>query len=121
MVTMLCDLHYNVYSDFCWWVTEGLISDRKQFRAHLPDVALQLIVHTHDSQTQEKKDLLVDVLTLNLIKLCGDNNLDIAESALGNLEMIVDLNDNSVKNAVKVIQINKMICARADLLSLHCS
>lgn len=105
MVAMLCDLHYSVYSDFSWWVAEALISDQKQFRAHLPNVALQLVAHTHGSQTQEKKDLLVDVLTLNLIKLCGDSSLEIAESALGNLEMIVGLNDNSVKNAVKVIKL----------------
>lgn len=102
MVSLLCDLHYNVYSDFCWWVAEGLISDCKEFRMCLPNVAVSLVVHTHGSQTQEKKDTLVEVLTLSLVKLCADSNLDIAECALKNLETVVCLNDASVRDVVKV-------------------
>lgn len=68
----------------------------------LPNTVMPLIIHTHNNLKQEKKNALVEVLILNLIKLCGDSKLDIAENALRNLEMVILLNDNSVKNAVKV-------------------
>lgn len=108
MVSVLCDLHYNVYSDFCWWVAEALISNRKEYRMYLPNVTIQLVAHTHSSQTQEKKDLLVEMLMLNLIKLCADDNLDIAEGALRNLEIVFNLNDS--RNAAKVMQNNYFNC-----------
>lgn len=102
MVSMLCDLEYSVYANFCWWVAEGLVSNQPEFRKHLPNIVAPLILHTHGSLRQEKKDTLVEVLILNLVKLCGDTKTDIAESALRNLETVIFLNDSSVKNAVKV-------------------
>lgn len=102
MVSVLCDLDYSVYTNFCWWVAEGLVSNQPEFRKHLPNIVAPLITHTHGSLRQEKKDTLVEVLTLNLIKLCSDTKFDIGENALRNLEIIIFLNDSSVRNAVKV-------------------
>lgn len=106
MVSVISDLDCNVYTNFCWWVTEGLISNHHDFRMYLPNITMPLIVHTHSNFKQDKKDTLIEVLILNLIKLCGDTKFEIAESAIKNLEMVILLNDNSVKNAIKVSKKN---------------
>lgn len=102
MVSIICDLDYNVYASFCWWVIEGIISREAEFRMHLPNLAVPLIIYPHANLREEKKNALIEVLTLNLIKLCSDAKFEIAECAIGNLEAVVYLDDNSVKNAVNV-------------------
>lgn len=101
-MSVICELDYNVYTHFSWWTAEGLISNQSDFRTHLPNLVTPLIIHSHSSLNQEKKDTLIEVLILNLIKLCSDTKIDIAESAFRNLEMVIFLNNDSVKNAVKV-------------------
>lgn len=102
MVGIVCDLDYSVYSDFCWWTAEGLVCNQKDFRKSLPNLAIPIAVHTHRNQTQEKKNALLEVLLNNLMKLCGDRNIEIAECALRSLETFISLNDATVKSAVKV-------------------
>lgn len=104
MVAVLADCNYKLYTEFCWWVVEGLVCNKKEFRKCLSNVAVAIVKYpTNTSQEQAKKEPIVEVIIVNLIKLCGDLSYEIAENACRNLELILYTDDVCVRSATRVI------------------
>lgn len=103
MVGILANCSYKLYIEFCWWVVEGLVCKKKEYRKTLPSVAVAIVKQpTSNTQEQGKKETIVEVLIMNLMKLCGDSTYEIAENASRNLEIVLYMNEVCVRAATRV-------------------
>lgn len=98
----MCDAPYPIYCDYCWWVIGGLICSQERYRKTLPNLAVSVVRHPCPGQADDKRSAMLDVLLVNMMKLCGDQHPEIKESAFRCLETIVHFDDATVKAVIKV-------------------